>query len=642
MKKQPFSQNQMNVGLVTALDPTLIADKDSPNLLNAKVSRGLLAKDYALSTMGIPLLGIPMFEDLYSKDDGTKTYILFTTTSAYLWDSAIKDWRDITEGVDIETCEEAWDDAAEVSSATTESAKEGNYAVIFTIGGDFTTGIASTNVVTEVDLDAVTHIHFWAKSSIALSAGDLQLLLDDTAECASPLETLDFPALEANTWTRVSIALSNPAAALAIISVGLNVAVDKGAMTVTLDHIRGVKEFTGTIDDLFSGENINGYYVFTNYADVPKMLEDDVIADLTDAPSKAKWLTVFANRVVMCGVETDGTFYPKRIQWSDAGTHDTWSGGTSGWVDIIDTNGWNTCLKRLGSSCYLYKEDSIWDLNYVGGTRVFSPLLVVQGIGTQSPATVQDEGGSHLFAGTNNVYRFDGTINLTPVGGQIKDLLFDTATKVINTSKPNRIKAKFFKEDHYYYLVAPVDSDDINTLFRWDSVLNIWVRKNDCAFTCFGEFQDLGTAETWATAEGTWEEASGPWLSTSLTGSTNILVVGQSDGQVYQDTRSYLDDSEFTFETKDFIFAHASRITEIRVNARKGNFYLSYSTDGGITYSAEKEFAYQADWSEYCYYIDVTTQRIRAKIRTTATAIEFRSVEPWYIQRKRSINPRRS
>lgn len=642
MRKQPYSQSNMASGLVTSLDPTLISAKDSPNVLNTRLSRGLLAKDFALTPFGLPVLGYPMLQDLYHQDNGTRSYILITTTSVYIWEGTVSEWVDITEGLDIENCEAAWDDLANVVSSAVEDAKEGTYATKFAIAEAFTTGRAATNVISAVNLDGVTHVHLWVKSSIALNAGDIQLLLDNTAACVSPLETLDIPALEANTWTRVSIALSNPAADLAIISVGLRVAKNKGAMDITLDHIRGVKELTGTIDDLVSGENINDDYVFTNFVDVPKKIEGTTISNLGGTPPKAKWLTVFANRVVLCGVEAAGTFYPRRVQWSDAGTHETWTGGTSGWVDVIDTNGWAVCLKKLGSTCFLYKTDSIWELSYVGGTRVFNPVLIVNSIGVTSPATVQDEGRSHLLFSTNNVYRFDGTININPVGSQIKDLLFETATKIVDLSYPYRIKGKYVKEEHFYYLVVPVDSDTPNTLFRYDTINDIWVRKNTQPITCWGEFQELSDPDTWVESAGvTWEDSEGPWLSASLIGSANVLVVGYNTGQMYQDTRAYLDSSEFTFETKDFIFAHASRVTEIRVNARKGAFYVSYSTDGGVTYSAEKTFAYQDDWSEYCYFLNITTQRIRAKIRTTATNIEIRSIEPWFIPRQKSINSRR-
>ena len=66
-------------------------------------------------------------------------------------------------------------------------------------------------------------------------------MLDNTANCASPLETLSVPALSADTWTFCRVALSNPESDTAIISVGLEYDADLGAATIWLDDISVVK-----------------------------------------------------------------------------------------------------------------------------------------------------------------------------------------------------------------------------------------------------------------------------------------------------------------------------------------------------------------------------------------------------------------
>ena len=73
------------------------------------------------------------------------------------------------------------------------------------------------------------------------SAGNLKILLDDTASCASPLETLSVPALTNDTWTFFRVALANPELDTAIISVGLEYDSDLGACTVWLDDLSVVR-----------------------------------------------------------------------------------------------------------------------------------------------------------------------------------------------------------------------------------------------------------------------------------------------------------------------------------------------------------------------------------------------------------------
>ena len=99
--------------------------------------------------------------------------------------------------LEIEDCEDAWNEHTEagVTNATT-GGKVGTNAHRSTT---VTVGIAvlATEIISK-DLTAYDGAYCWARTSLNTVAGDLQLLLDDTAECASPLETLNLPALTAD------------------------------------------------------------------------------------------------------------------------------------------------------------------------------------------------------------------------------------------------------------------------------------------------------------------------------------------------------------------------------------------------------------------------------------------------------------
>jgi len=101
-----------------------------------------------------------------------------------------------------------------------------------------------TDSITSKDFSKYDTIEMWVKSTVATSAGNLKLLLDNTAACASPLETLSIPALSADTWTFVRMSLENPETDTAIISVGLEYDADIGAVTVWIDDIMAVANDT--------------------------------------------------------------------------------------------------------------------------------------------------------------------------------------------------------------------------------------------------------------------------------------------------------------------------------------------------------------------------------------------------------------
>lgn len=122
------------------------------------------------------------------------------------------------------------------------------------IADSFTTGLLAYYNFTAKNLSSYTHVGFWIKSDTNINSGVLQLVIDNTSGCASPLETLDIPALNINEWTWVSLDLSTPANLTAVISVGLKAASDPGAITVRLDRIIATEE--GGLDGAY-------YYKYT-------------------------------------------------------------------------------------------------------------------------------------------------------------------------------------------------------------------------------------------------------------------------------------------------------------------------------------------------------------------------------------------
>lgn len=144
----------------------------------------------------------------------------------------------------IEDCEDAWNEqvvSGVTASADTSDKKVGTASAKFVVDATPAAGaILGSEAITSADLSGKYLIRLSIKSSVALSAGDLQLLLDDTANCASPLESLNIPAIPANQWKEVYLALSNPSLLTAIISIGIKQVVDVGAFSLWIDDVRAI------------------------------------------------------------------------------------------------------------------------------------------------------------------------------------------------------------------------------------------------------------------------------------------------------------------------------------------------------------------------------------------------------------------
>ncbi len=156
--------------------------------------------------------------------------------------------------IHLEACDVAWAELVDTDvtlTVDTATEKEGSGRIKMVVAAGCAAGDKlATVVITSTDISDCTEIEIWIRSSVALDAGDTQLLLGTSAQCAVVAETLNIPATTANTDVRHVITLANPENDSAIISIGLKMAVDKGAFTLYADDIDAVNGNERDFDDL--------------------------------------------------------------------------------------------------------------------------------------------------------------------------------------------------------------------------------------------------------------------------------------------------------------------------------------------------------------------------------------------------------
>lgn len=171
----------------------------------------------------------------------------------------------------IEDCEDAWDELVDGDVTSTLDGvdfKTGAGAAKFVVADACGAGdILATEVITPAkDMTGDDSLKLWIKSEVATDAGDLQILLDDTALCASPIKSLDVPALVADTWTEINLDLGDASGLTAIISVGVKMVVDKGEFDLRIDDIRSFTDDTSIEVDEAKLFRVGGRVQFKNAA----------------------------------------------------------------------------------------------------------------------------------------------------------------------------------------------------------------------------------------------------------------------------------------------------------------------------------------------------------------------------------------
>ena len=205
--------------------------------------------------------------DVSLHTDGTST--TFSIPSQFAMLNKIEQRKTVTS-TRIHECGVTFDERTDsdfTQALDTQDKRQGSQSLKLTIASGASAGDFITDSITSKDISKYDYIEMWVKSTVATSAGNLKLLLDDSASCASPIETLSLPALTADTWTYCRMALSYPELDTAIISIGFEYASDLGACVVWIDDIKAVIDASATWErldsHLWSIDKSNRNLVFT-------------------------------------------------------------------------------------------------------------------------------------------------------------------------------------------------------------------------------------------------------------------------------------------------------------------------------------------------------------------------------------------
>ena len=155
-----------------------------------------------------------------------------------------------------------WTPSTNVTIATdTSDRKEGTASGDITTATSFTTGLIAYKDITSLDISNHYSARLWIKSSSNTSDGDLRLVIDESAGCGSPEETINLPALTADTWKHALVKMTTPSALDAVLCVGLKTDnTDPGDKTITIDLIEApaeVTELNFVVANALDGEAIN-------------------------------------------------------------------------------------------------------------------------------------------------------------------------------------------------------------------------------------------------------------------------------------------------------------------------------------------------------------------------------------------------
>jgi hypothetical protein len=624
-----------------------------------KVVSKTYGTDFFAGTNTVPLTSEVRLSKQYILNAGSEKFLVHTTTDSYVYNTTSDLLECITEGLVVEDCADVWSVNGTVTCATSTDVRKGAASIAITIPvTTFTTGVAAYENFTAKDLSTYTYIHFYIKSSIATISTDLDLRISEqnAGGTGASYEDISIPALVANVWKEVSVVFAGAGATRnATLSVSLVRAANLGAQVIYLDDVLSTIPLAGDADDNHSAIVCNDYYVHSAGADSDTPLKYwDMIVDtflpLPGGTSLAcKSMNMIGERLNLYGLPD----LPRRVAWTIIGGlsipplatnwTDTTSAGDTDLDSIFGEDVIQTSAK-LGNYVVIYGKKTIAMQEYTGksATDPYGFYVRVAGTGTPSERGVANLGDSHIVMGWDDVFLYKGGTSVESIGDKVSSELFS----IINPTYIHRSFMVYLQEQYEVRLYFPlIGSETPNCYFTYSLKNGSWSRGSR-SYTAFGEYKRILGADTWdtiGTATTTWDELILRWNDTSNESLSPLNIYGDSDGIVYKDNESTLNNAGVAidgyWDTKDFVVGDGYRRKttnwmSIGWEGMGDTIDISYSTDLGASYSVPVTFSLTSDWVKYNMDLNVNAPQVRFRFRnsTLSETFSLRYLELGYVE----------
>jgi hypothetical protein len=283
-------------------------------------------------------------------------------------------------------------------------------------------------------------------------------------------------------------------------------------------------DYTTTADENWIMTNFQGIPVMTNGFDEPQMWSPPNIAteltELTNWPAadRCNAIRAYKQFLVAMDLTKSGVRQPLTVKWSHPAPANTvpssWDETDPtkdvGEVELADTTGVVLDGQPMRDIFVIYKEDSVWGMQFVGGPSVMRFFRIFDGFGALSKRCAAEYFfGRHLVLGVDDIYTHDGQNKQSVVDGKVRRWLYAQ----INPARFRRSFVQVFTATTEVWCCVPTGSSDFPNLAA------VWNWTNNTV-----TFRDLpnvagsgdgvlftGGPDLWDTDSETWESDPSAW-----------------------------------------------------------------------------------------------------------------------------------
>jgi hypothetical protein len=289
---------------------------------------------------------------------------------------------------------------------------------------------------------------------------------------------------------------------------------------------------------------LSGIPILNNGVDVPQRWNLDPAArfqQLDNWPStmRCKSLRVYRNFLVALGVSKAGKDFPYMVKWSSpadpGGVPVTWDEADptqdAGETDLAEGGDQVVDGLQLRDSFMIYKQQSVWRMDFIGGAYVFSFRKVLGVSGAMNRNCIVEVDGYHVVLTGSDVVVHDGTTATQVLDKVARRALFQDMDIAYN-DRAFVFKNPFLNEVYICYV--PVGSSVPNKALVWnykDRTVSYRDMPN-VHHAGYGPV-DNSLGGSWGSDTDSWESDLTAWNGPDFTPRLTRVLMASDDGFLY-------------------------------------------------------------------------------------------------------------
>ena len=410
-----------------------------------------------------------------------------------------------------------------------------------------------------------------------------------------------------------------------------NAIVTPNGVTTTVDSDYDAN----TTSRKWTATNLNGIVIATNGFDTPQMwpLTGGIPSKTHSMIELSNWPanptpSIYGSALKKCSIlRSFRTFLvglnwertdpePRLVKWSTEASYynapSTWDEADAtldaGEYELADTPGEIVDGLPLGDSFIIYKNDSVYIMNYVGTPYIFSFKLLNPTIGCLTKNAIAEFEGGHFFMGNSDFYLNNGQTIQPLLPDKLRRTVFDTINAG-DTTDPSWKKC-FVVADHIHTeMLACYPSDNSSTVNKaviWNWRTNTFSLRDlpNTSHIASGVMAVFPAGQTWTSTAGDWNGSSEAWGSSAYdTHLENLVFADVSNTKLYRDNNgnknntsnmsAYIERSGYDLGDPQSVKFVSAVYPKIEVSGNNSvNIYVGrqMSTEDGITWEGPTAF----------------------------------------------------